>query len=156
MTRAGDEGLGLERLPDGVVQLTIRGRDKVNSLDEQDHRDLATIWPELNADPEVRVIVVTGEGRAFCAGGNMEMEQRLAGDYAGVVHTLTEARDLVFNMVNCDKPIISAINLTLLVRANRDRFRCALVGVDFLTRSEGDHPRFSEHLLPELAVTNLP
>ena len=76
MTRAGDEGLGLERLPDGVVQLTIRGRDKVNSLNEQDHRDLAAIWPELGADPGVRVIVVTGEGRAFCAGGNMEMEQR--------------------------------------------------------------------------------
>lgn len=110
MTRAGGEGLGLERLPDGVVQLTIRGRDKVNSLNEQDHRDLAAIWPELGADPGVRVIVVTGEGRAFCAGGNMEMEQRLAGDYAGVVQTLTDARDLVLNMVNCDKPIISAIN----------------------------------------------
>ena len=40
----------------------------------------------------------------------MEMEQRLAGDYAGVVQTLTDARDLVLNMVNCDKPIISAIN----------------------------------------------
>ena len=110
MTRAGDEGLGLERLPDGVVQLTIRGRDKVNSLNEQDHRDLAAIWPELGADPGVRVIVVTGQGRAFCAGGNMEMEQRLAGDYAGVVQTLTDARDLVLNMINCDKPIISAIN----------------------------------------------
>jgi hypothetical protein len=47
MTRGGDQGLGLERLPDGVVQLTIRGRDKVNSLNEQDHRDLAAIWPEL-------------------------------------------------------------------------------------------------------------
>ena len=110
MTRAGDEGLGLERLPDGVVQLTICGRDKVNSLNEQDHRDLSAIWPELDADPAVRVIVVTGAGRAFCAGGSMEMEQRLAGDYAGVVQTLTDARDLVLNMINCDKPIISAIN----------------------------------------------
>src|SRR3984957_11452504 len=98
MTRAGDEALGLERLPDGVVQLTIRGRDKVNSLSEQDHRNLAGIWPELGADPRVRVIVVTGEGRAFCAGGNMEMEQRLAGGYAGGGATLPEARDPGVNM----------------------------------------------------------
>lgn len=110
MTRSAQDGLSLERLPGGVVQLTIRGRDKVNSLSEQDHHDLAEIWPKLDADPGVRVIVVTGEGRAFCAGGNMTMEQRLAGDYAGITATLTEARDLVFNMIGCDKPIISAIN----------------------------------------------
>jgi hypothetical protein len=47
MTRGGEQGLSLKRLPGGVVQLTIRGRDKVNSLNEQDHRDLAAIWPEL-------------------------------------------------------------------------------------------------------------
>ena len=110
MRHGADQGLGLERMPDGVVQLTIRGRDKVNSLSEQDHRELAGIWPTLHADPDVRVIVVTGEGRAFCAGGDMAMEQRLAGDYAGITATFTEARDLVLNMVNCDKPIISAIN----------------------------------------------
>lgn len=103
-------GLLLERRPDGVAVLTICGRDKVNSLDEDDHRELAEVWVDLARDPGVRVIVVTGEGAVFCAGGNLAMEQRAAGDYDAVVRLLNESRDLVLNMINCDKPIISAIN----------------------------------------------
>lgn len=106
----GHRGLLLERRADGVALLTIRGQDKVNSLDEDDHRRLAEVWSDLDRDPDVRVIVVTGEGTAFCAGGNLEMEQRAAGNYLAVVRLLEESRDLVLNMVNCDKPIISAIN----------------------------------------------
>lgn len=103
-------GLSIDRQPDGVALVTIRGRDRVNSLDETDHEELSRVWPALDADESVRIIVVTGEGNAFSAGGNIEMEKRLAGDYEGVVRTLTEARALVFNIINCDKPIISAIN----------------------------------------------
>lgn len=103
-------GLRVDHEADGVAVVTIRGRDRVNSLDEQDHAELTRVWSDLDADASVRIIVVTGEGNAFSAGGNMEMEKRLAGDYDAIVRTLTEARSLVFNIVNCDKPIISAIN----------------------------------------------
>jgi enoyl-CoA hydratase len=109
MAERSYSGLSVEAR-DGVALVTIQGRDKVNSLNEQDHEDLGAIWTALTLDKSVRVIVVTGEGNYFCAGGNMEMEQRLAGDYRGVVQTMTEARDLVTNILNCDKPIISAIN----------------------------------------------
>lgn len=103
-------GLRRDLQPNGVMLLTIRGRDRVNSLSESDHAELAQVWTELNHDEAVRIIVVTGEGGAFCAGGNLEMEKRVAGDYAAIVRTLHEARDLVLNLINCDKPIISAIN----------------------------------------------
>jgi enoyl-CoA hydratase len=103
-------GLDLSRPHDGVVLVTIKGRDRVNSLDEDDHLELSRVWRELDDDPSCRVIVVTGEGRAFSAGGNMYMEQRIAGDFAGIVRTFGESRDLVLNMVGCDTPIISAIN----------------------------------------------
>jgi enoyl-CoA hydratase len=82
----------------------------VNSLDEQDHAELAHVWTDVAADDAVRVVVVTGEGRAFCGGGNMQMEREAAANYPAVVRIMTDARDLVTNMVNCDKPIISAIN----------------------------------------------
>lgn len=108
--RPAYRGLRVERGLDGVTVVTITGRDRVNSLDEQDHGELARVWLDLGGDDAVRIIVVTGEGRAFCAGGNMAMERRLAGDYAGIVRTLNEARELVLNIINCDKPIISAIN----------------------------------------------
>jgi enoyl-CoA hydratase len=107
---SGYRGLELSRPADGVVLVTIVGRDKVNSLDEDDHLELSRVWRDLDDDSSCRVIVVTGQGTVFSAGGNMEMEQRLAGDFAGIVRTFGEARDLVLNMVACDKPIVSAIN----------------------------------------------
>jgi enoyl-CoA hydratase len=103
-------GLELELRDNGVMLLTIVGRDAVNSLDAEQHRALAGIWRDLAADQGVRVIVVTGQGRAFCAGGNMEMERGLAGNYEAAVSIMTEARELVTNIVECDKPIVSAIN----------------------------------------------
>src|ERR1700761_2559648 len=90
--------------------LTIVGCDAVNSLDAAQHRALAGIWRDLAAREDVRIIVVTGQGRAFCAGGNLEMERGLAGRYEAAVSIMTEARELVTNIVECDKPIVSAIN----------------------------------------------
>lgn len=103
-------GLTLERRDNGVLLVTICGRDKVNSLNEQDHRDLTRIWRDIDDEPSVRVVVITGEGRAFSAGGNLEMEQRLAGDFGLIAETMEDARALVRNIIECDKPIISAIN----------------------------------------------
>jgi enoyl-CoA hydratase len=110
MTLREYEGIGVEVRANGVALVTIRGADKVNSLTERHHRELATVWPDLSAEDDVRVIVVTGEGAVFCAGGNLDMERRLAGDHPRAVQVMSEARDLVLNIVNCDKPIISAIN----------------------------------------------
>jgi enoyl-CoA hydratase len=103
-------GLTFSSPHSGVLLITICGRDRVNSLDLRDHAELARVWVEAAADPDVRVIVITGEGKAFCAGGNMQMERDAASNYGAVVRILTDARDLVTNILNCDKPIISAIN----------------------------------------------
>ena len=54
--------------------------------------------------------VVTGVGKAFSAGGDLGMVGRMAGDYDRVSHMLRQASDLVYNIVNCEKPIVSAIN----------------------------------------------
>jgi enoyl-CoA hydratase len=56
------------------------------------------------------VAVVTGAGKAFSAGGDLEMVQRIAGDHDRVAHMLTEMSDLVYNLINCEKPVVSAIN----------------------------------------------
>lgn len=103
-------GLTARLRRDGVLVVTITGRDRMNSLDERDHRELAEIWRDIGRDPAVRVVVLTGAGDVFCAGGNLEMERRIAGDHAAMVRTLHEARDLVLNLVDCDTPVVSAIN----------------------------------------------
>lgn len=104
------EQLTLSRRDHGVLLITIDRPEKYNAADECMHAELARIWRDVAADPDIRVAVITGAGKAFSAGGDLAMVERMAGDYDRVSHMLTEMSDLVYNMINCDKPIVSAIN----------------------------------------------
>jgi enoyl-CoA hydratase len=84
----------------------------MNATDERLHSELAYVWRDVAQDEETKVAVVTGAGRAFSAGGDLEMIQRMAGDYRRVAAMATEAADLVLGMLDCSKPIVSAINGT--------------------------------------------
>jgi len=102
--------LTFSRRDHGVLLITIDRPGKYNAADEQMHTELARVWTDVAADPQTRVAVITGAGRAFSAGGDLAMVERMAGDYDRVSHMLTEMSDLVYNIINCDKPIVSAIN----------------------------------------------
>lgn len=102
--------LSFERKDDGILLITIDRPDKYNAADEEMHAELARVWTDVAADPEVKVAVVTGAGKAFSAGGDLAMVERMAGDHGRVSHMLSEMSDLVYNMINCSKPIVSAIN----------------------------------------------
>jgi enoyl-CoA hydratase len=104
------EQLALTRRANGVLLITMNRPEKYNAADEGMHTELARIWKDVAADPGTRVAVITGAGKAFSAGGDLAMVERMAGNYEQVSHMLTEASDLVYNMINCDKPIVSAIN----------------------------------------------
>ena len=104
------EGLVLERRDNGVLLITINRPEKYNAADERLSYELAQVWLDVDRDPETRVAVITGAGKAFSAGGDVEKVHRTMGDYVQIAQTLEDARSLVLNMVNCDKPIISAIN----------------------------------------------
>src|SRR6266540_5249960 len=103
-------GLRLEQREHGVLLVEIVGQSRMNSLSEEDHADLAAIFRDVDGDPQVRAVVVTGEGRAFCAGGDMDLERALAGDHAKVSSMWRDTRLLVQNIVECDVPVVSAIN----------------------------------------------
>ena len=102
--------LTFSRRDHGVLLITIDRPGKYNAADEQMHTELARVWTDVAADPQTRVAVITGAGRAFSAGGDLAMVERMAGDYDRVAHMLGEMSDLVYNMVNCEKPIVSAVN----------------------------------------------
>jgi enoyl-CoA hydratase len=104
------QGLLFDFPGDGVLLVTINRPEKLNALTERMHFELGQVWRTASEDDQVRVIVITGAGRAFCAGGDHEMERRQLNSFANVANTWRESSELVYNIINCDKPIISAIN----------------------------------------------
>jgi len=99
-----------ERRADGVLLITLNRPDAYNAADEVMHSELARVWADVSGDAEARVAVVTGAGKAFSAGGDLAMVERMTGDHERVARMLGEMSDLVYNMINCEKPIVSAIN----------------------------------------------
>jgi len=111
MNYADFQFLKFEPKPNGVLLLTLNRPDAMNATNGRMHWELTKVWDLLNHDPEVRVIVVTGAGdRAFSAGGDLSWISETVGEADKVADMLKEAGDIVFNMLACEKPIISAIN----------------------------------------------
>ena len=73
MTFSEYERLRFERRDQGVLLITMDRPDKYNAADEQMHSELARVWTEISADPHTRVAVITGAGKAFSAGGDLDM-----------------------------------------------------------------------------------
>src|SRR5258707_11152334 len=94
---------------EGVLHL-ILDAPGLNSVGPQMHRDLADVWPAIGRDPNVRAVLVRGEGKAFSSGGSFDLIDETMGEFDDRMRIMREARDLVLNMVNFDKPVISAIN----------------------------------------------
>jgi enoyl-CoA hydratase len=110
MDYADYQFLKFDRKPNGVLLVTINRPDKMNTANSRMHVEFAEIWKTVKADPETRVIVVTGAGRAFSAGGDLSEEIEKLDDAQKIVVLGEYARALVWNMIELDKPIISAIN----------------------------------------------
>ena len=110
--RAGFPGLGFEQPADGVLELVIANEGSQNSATEAMHRDLANVWRAIDADAAVRAVLVRGAGEHFSAGGDFAMIERMLDDEATLLRVWREASDLVYNMVDCGKPVVSAIRGT--------------------------------------------
>src|SRR5258707_11134405 len=99
-----------ERKDDGILLITINRPEVLNAPNSRLHGELSRVWLDIADDDETNVIVVTGAGRAFSAGGDLDMIQNMAASAANIGKAWKEAGDIVYNMINLDKPIISAIN----------------------------------------------
>jgi len=92
-----------------VLRITMDSPGRANAADERMHHELAYIWPAIDADPEVSVALLTGAGDAFSGGGDLDLVERMTRDHATLLRVWKEARDLVYNVIDCSKPIVSAI-----------------------------------------------
>jgi enoyl-CoA hydratase len=95
---------------DGIALITMNRPEVYNATNGRLHYELGRIWLDIGTDAEVRVAVITGAGKAFSAGGDLDLIEEFLGNAAAISNTMKEASDLVYNIINLDKPVISAIN----------------------------------------------
>jgi enoyl-CoA hydratase/carnithine racemase len=110
MNYADYRHLLFDKKPNGVVLITINRPEQLNATNARLHWELTQVWLTIDADPEARVALITGAGKAFSAGGDLELVEEMAGNSEAAERTMREASDLVYNLINLEKPVVSAIN----------------------------------------------
>ena len=110
---AAFDRLKFDRPASGVLRLTLSNPGKANAITPRMHHQLEQVWEAIDADPETRVTIITGEGRAFCGGGALDdMPDEVGALDRGQQFSLDfgNATRLVKNIIDARKPIVSAIN----------------------------------------------
>ena len=98
-----------ERHEEGVLEMIFDGPN-LNAVDARVHAQLPKVWSVVDNDPDTRVVLVRGEGRAFSAGGSFDLIEEQIDDYGARMRVYYETRDLVTNMINCKTTVVSAIH----------------------------------------------
>lgn len=99
-----------DRPADRVLRITLNNPKTLNSLDKEGHSQFTYIWRDIDDDPDISAVILTGRGKAFSSGGDFGLIEENTQDEVSRLQTWKEARDLVYNIINCNKPIVSAIN----------------------------------------------
>jgi enoyl-CoA hydratase len=99
-----------DRPAERVLRITLNNPKTYNSLDAEGHNQFTYIWRDIDDDPDINAVILTGKGKAFSSGGDFGMIESNMNDEMARVQAWKEARDLVYNIINCNKPIVSAIN----------------------------------------------
>jgi enoyl-CoA hydratase/carnithine racemase len=100
------EAIAIDKRPDGVALATLNRPDRLNAVNATMHNELSRLTRDADADGDVRVLVITGAGRAFCAGGDFGPQSNVTDGSA----TFREGRQIVDHLLECSKPVISAVN----------------------------------------------
>ncbi|THF86088.1 enoyl-CoA hydratase/isomerase family protein [Deinococcus sp. KSM4-11] len=103
-------GLQLTLHDEGILEIVIRSDRTLNSVNAEAHRALTRVWRDIDDTPGIRCVLIRGEGRGFSSGGDFTLIEEMASDFSALARVWKEARDLVYNVVNCGKPIVSAIH----------------------------------------------
>lgn len=93
-----------------ILEVTLNRPDKLNATDAALHTELARVFVDVSNDPDSDIVVLTGAGRAFSAGGDVAWMQSAIDEPVRFEQTIREARQIVFGLIDCEKPIIAKLN----------------------------------------------
>lgn len=99
----------LVEVANGVATLTLNRPEQLNAINLQMHIELEEVLVEVSEDPDVRAVVITGAGRAFCAGGDINAMKEDK-EFLKPSRVVDGPRRLVHNLVNVKQPVICALN----------------------------------------------
>jgi enoyl-CoA hydratase len=102
--------LRFERPAARILEIVLDTPGRLNATDARMHEELAYVWRDIDADPDVSVAIIRGAGEAFSAGGDLELVAAIADDFETRVRVWREAREMVYNIINCAKPVVSAMH----------------------------------------------
>src|SRR4051812_15389164 len=101
--------LVFEEAAPAVLRIVISKPERRNATDRVMHGALSKVFQTIDMDPDVRAVIVRGAGDAFSAGGDLDMVEDITQSFETRIEVLREARDLVYTIIDCSKPIVSAI-----------------------------------------------
>ena len=103
----------------GIARITLNRPDRLNALNDQMQVEIADAVTEADSDPNIRVVIITGAGRAFCAGGDLNQlggssngdgEGWTSGNADEVRRSFRLAQDMILGVQRCEKPVIAMVN----------------------------------------------
>jgi len=94
----------------GVLEVAMGKEGRLAVADAEGHRELVEVWRDIDADPDTSVVIVRGLGKGFSGGGSLDLVETMAHDFELRARVWREARDLVYNVIDCSKIVVSAIH----------------------------------------------
>jgi enoyl-CoA hydratase len=92
-----------------ILRITMDSPRRLNAADAVMHHELAKIWRDVDSDAGVSAVIITGAGKAFSGGGDLDLVKEMSENFEVLTRVWKEARDLVYTIINCSKPIVSAM-----------------------------------------------
>jgi len=93
-----------------VLSITLNNPDSLNAFDESAHAELSRVFVDAAEDEGSEIIVLTGAGKAFSAGGNIQLMRRHYENEKAWGRTIREAKRVVFSLLDCEKPVVCKMN----------------------------------------------
>ena len=93
-----------------ILTIVLNRPDQRNAVNARLHHELSRVFTDAQRDPESDVVVLTGNGSAFCAGGDIDWMQLSIDDPAEFERTAREAKDIVYTQLDLEKPLICRLN----------------------------------------------
>jgi enoyl-CoA hydratase len=106
----GYASLSFERPRSDVLLVLLDRPEQLNATDAAMHTELSRVWRDIADDEPSRAVVIAGRGKAFCAGGDLGLISEQVGDFDLVVRMMDEAAAIVRGVLDCPKPVVSAVH----------------------------------------------